>query len=83
MNHDLGGKYVLVSDNFIYYGKDTIKIEGSLNELVVGRAIGAISHRMQSRTWKTISMGEVSISKREQFWRIHIYGGLDENCLKS
>ncbi len=37
MNHDLGGKYVLVSDNFIYYGKDTVKIEGSLNELVVGR----------------------------------------------
>jgi hypothetical protein len=37
MIHDLGGKYVLLSDNFVYYGKETVKLEGSMKELIVGR----------------------------------------------
>ncbi|MBI9095671.1 MAG: hypothetical protein JEY71_12380 [Sphaerochaeta sp.] len=37
MNRDIGGKYVLLSDNFVYYGKETVKIEGSMKELIVGR----------------------------------------------
>lgn len=37
MKHDLGGKYVLLSDNFIYYGKNTVRIEGYLRELIASR----------------------------------------------
>jgi hypothetical protein len=37
MNRDIGGKYVLISDNFIYYGKDTVRIEGPMREMIPGR----------------------------------------------
>lgn len=37
MNHDIGGKYVLISDNFVYYGNDTVKIEGPMREMIPGR----------------------------------------------
>ncbi len=34
---DLSGNYVLLSKNFIYYGKKTVKLEGPLRELIIGR----------------------------------------------
>lgn len=37
MRRDLGGEYVLISDNFIYYGKDTVRIEGPMREMIPGR----------------------------------------------
>ena len=37
MKHDLGGQFVLLSDNFIYFGKETFPLEGNLRELIPGR----------------------------------------------
>jgi hypothetical protein len=37
MRRDLSGEYVLISDNFIYYGKDTVRIEGPMREMIPGR----------------------------------------------
>jgi len=35
--HDLNGKFVLVSKNFVYYGAEAIDLPENLRELIVGR----------------------------------------------
>ncbi len=36
--HDLNGKYVLISKEFIYFGNKTVPLYGDLKTLIVGRA---------------------------------------------
>ena len=34
MNHDIGGKFVLISNEYIYFGKDAIKIPKKLRWII-------------------------------------------------
>ena len=37
MRHDLGGQYVLISETFIYFGREKLPLQGNLRELISGR----------------------------------------------